>query len=378
MTIYYIANARIPTEKAHGIHIMKMCEAFIKRGAKVELFVPKRKNPITLDPFSYYGISKKFPIHYLFMHDAVGSPVAYWVSQASFSFSVFLSGKLIKEKDTVIVSRDILSAFLFSLRGFPVFFDIHGFPEQFLWFWKLALSKTKGVVLTNNNKLERAEKVLGISKEKLLVAPNGYDPKLFEFSESKRKLREKLTLPNGPIAMYTGHLYSWKGAGVLAEVAKFLPNVSIVFIGGTKEKIEAFQKKFTEKNLYFLGHKPYTEIPKYLKSADCLVLPNSGKSFGRRTSHSIYDTSPIKLFEYMASGVPIVASNLPAIYEITGDDRAFLVPPDDAKALADGIQKIIDSQDFGNKFSVRAKEFVTQFSWEKRGENIFNFIKMKL
>ena len=54
MKLYYIANARIPTEKAHGVQIMKMCEAFVDAGHEVKLIVPKRKNPIQEDPFAYY------------------------------------------------------------------------------------------------------------------------------------------------------------------------------------------------------------------------------------------------------------------------------------------------------------------------------------
>ena len=65
MKLFYITNARIPTEKAHGLQIMQMCEAFARQGFDVELVLPMRKNPIKKDVFLYYGINKNFSIKYL-------------------------------------------------------------------------------------------------------------------------------------------------------------------------------------------------------------------------------------------------------------------------------------------------------------------------
>ncbi|MCH7883412.1 hypothetical protein IIA95_03290, partial [Patescibacteria group bacterium] len=62
MKLIYIANARIPTEKAHGIQIMKTCEAFADNGAEIELVVPWRFNPIKNDPFEYYDVKRVFKI----------------------------------------------------------------------------------------------------------------------------------------------------------------------------------------------------------------------------------------------------------------------------------------------------------------------------
>jgi len=377
--IYYIANARIPTEKAHGIHIMKMCEAFMHEGEEVTLFVPRRRNEITEDPFSYYGIKKKFPIEYVPVHDTVGSPLAYWLSQISFSFSLLFFEKFKKEKEIIIFTRDMLSGFLLSLRGLPVFFDMHGFPEQFVWFWKMAMKRMRGIVLTNKQKFERAQSLLGISEEKLFVFPNGYDPELFKIEESKKELRKKFGFPSDvKIALYTGHLYSWKGASILADAGKYIPGIEILFVGGTKEKIKIFKEKYKESNFYFLGHKPYTEIPKYLKMADVLILPNSGKSSGNRVSHSIYDTSPIKMFEYMASGTPIIATDLPSIREILNKQNTVVIPPDDPKMLADAIKKALDNPEFNISRTQNALRDVEGYTWQKRAHSILNFIHSTL
>lgn len=88
MNLLYVANARIPTEKAHGIQIMKMCEAFSNLGINLELVIPKRK--IKEDPFVFYGITKRFIIKRLPVIDTYGSGLlGYWLAAFSFAISSF-------------------------------------------------------------------------------------------------------------------------------------------------------------------------------------------------------------------------------------------------------------------------------------------------
>src|SRR3989344_3082477 len=122
------------------------------------------------------------------------------------------------------------------------------------------------------------------------------------------------------------------------------------------------------KNVLILGHKPHQEIPSYLKAADVLALPNSAKD-------KIYlNTSPVKLFEYMASGCPIVASNLPSIAEVLNYQNSVLVNPDDAGDLARGIEKILNEPNLGQQLSKRALEDVKNYTWEHRAKKILLFI----
>ena len=124
-------------------------------------------------------------------------------------------------------------------------------------------------------------------------------------------------------------------------------------------------------NILILGQKQYSEIPYYLKSADVLVLPNSGKS-----NISKEWTSPIKMFEYMASKKPIIASDLPSLREILNENNAVLVRSDDFKALVNGIKMALNNINFSAKISTQAFKDVKQYTWEKRANNIIRFIKI--
>ena len=164
------------------------------------------------------------------------------------------------------------------------------------------------------------------------------------------------------IVLYAGHLYAWKGVDILALAAPLLPeNTNVIFIGGTEKDIKAFKSKYgSTKNVRILGKKPYGQMPLYMRAADVLVIPNSAKDDVSR----LY-TSPMKLFEYMASGTPIVASDLPSVREILDDSMAYFFKPDDERSLKESINKVLASEKNLNN-SVGGKEY----SWDNRNKVI--------
>src|SRR5580704_10891635 len=105
MKILYIANMRLPTEKAHGAQIMKMCEAFARQGCEVELMVPVRTNEIKEDPFVYYGVEKKFTVTYIRTPDTVGWGKLGFLLQ-SFWFALNASRAMTKTKFDILYGRD--------------------------------------------------------------------------------------------------------------------------------------------------------------------------------------------------------------------------------------------------------------------------------
>ena len=376
-SLIYIANARIPTEKAHGFQIVKMCEAFADNGLKVLLLVPKRKNPIKEEVFSYFGIKKNFDVKRIPVIDTVGflGPVGYWLENLTFSLLVnlFLLSKM--TKSNFIFTRDILSGFMVSFFTRKIIFEMHDFPRSYLFFWKSALKRMAGIISTNRWKADRISKIFIIDKSKILAMPNGFDPRLFPVNFKKDELRRKLDLPlDKVIALYSGHLYGWKGAQIMASAATFLPEVIFVFVGGTAPDLALFRKKFgSQNNILIVGHKLIKDVPFYLLAADILILPNSAK-----TEESTYGTSPIKLFSYMASNRPIIASDLPSIREIVSDKEVLLVRPDDPAAIKEGILKLIGNPGLSESLAAKAKIKSAEFTWQKRADRILNWSRKVL
>lgn len=375
MKLLYIANARIPTEKAYGINIIKMCQALAMVGAELTLVIPQRKNAIKQDVFSYYGVEKNFIVEYVPIVDFVAKGfLGYWISQLFFSLKLLFK-KI--DKGIPILTRDEWSGWLLAKFGYQVFYDMHGFPVTWQWLWKLSMKSMRGIFCTNQWKIEQCNRRFGIPREKLVLARNGFDEQSFAVELTKKEAREKTGLPvDKRIVIYTGHLYDWKGAEILAEAAKTLPDILFVFVGGSKTEVNDFSSRYRQNNnILFLGQKSHKDIPLYLWSADVLVLPNSVKSENPRfTGYSVFDTSPIKMFEYMASGRPIIASDLPAIREVLSEKNAILVASDSPDLLAETIKDFLAHQEKFDSLAKQGLVDVVEFTWKKRAEKILEFI----
>ena len=391
MRLIYIANARIPSEKAHPYQILKMCEAFAKNGMDVELVVPfrvqtnKRMRAID-DIWQYYGVKDKFRITTLPSLDLifVGSYLPSWIEYLLFylqasTFYVFAVLYSLLRKAEIIYSRD--PEFLFILGLIKpswrprMYYEAHTFPGSRIGKWlRLWVGRRIGGLIVITNKLKALYTELGIPEDKISVARDGVDLQRFREETDKEKAREELGLPiDKQIVCYTGHLFPWKGVYSLAGSAKLLRQCLFLVVGGMDDDIRRFQdylKAEDISNVEVVGYVQPSIVPDYLFAADVLVLPNSAKA--KIASHY---TSPLKLFEYMASRRPIVASDLPSLREVLRDgENAILVEPDDPKALAEGIQRVLDDPDLTRRISKQAYSEVKQYSWEGRAKTILEFI----
>ncbi len=370
MKIIYLANARIPTEKAHGISIMKMCEAFSLQGAEVELVVPRRMNKIKEDPFDYYGVRRNFKIKKLLCLDLmplekIFGTFAFRIQSLTFYFFAFF--RVLFLKADIIYTRDNFILFYPFLKR-KIFFEAHRLLPVFLY---SRLARTAGVIAISHN-LKNFFCKKGIREDKILVFPSAVDLERFDLKETQKECREKLNLPlDKNIVLHTGHLFKENGPKILAEASQYVSDkVKIYFVGGTKADLDSFKSFAGKFDVEIMGHRLSAEIPYWLRAADVLVLPYiSGDEYGR-----LYMSS-MKLFEYMASKRPIVASELPSLREILNESNAFFVMPDSPQDLAKGINKVLDNPELAGRISEQAYKDVQKYTWGNRARNILHFMK---
>lgn len=365
MKIIYIANIRFPTERAHGAQIAKTCEAFVHAGNEVALWVPRRHTSIAEDPASYYGLQAGFPVRRLFTIDsAAWGRVGFFLESVLFALSVCVETR--RAKADTYYCRDEIVVALLSLFGVPVVWESH--TGAWGLFGKFAARTARRmVVISNGLKDFYIEK--GVPASKILVAPDGVDLSAFNVLNSKESARTRLALPlDAKIALYVGGIGREKGTDVMCAAAALLPReITMVIIGDGQEKIESLRVRFPR--VLFTGPQPYRELGSNLAAADVLVLPSTALNVV-----SARFTSPLKLFAYMASQVPIVASDVPSIREILDDDTSFWFRADNPADLASAIRRVFDEPEFAAHKGLRALQEVRQYAWDVRAKRIVDFL----
>lgn len=377
MKLHYISHWRFPSEKTMSPLIMRTCEEFSNQGVEVKLVVPRRdvSEYRSEDPFTYHGVKENFGIERLWVLDlikSIGGNFSFILILLSFNISLFIYA--LRNKDGVYYIHDHRDAILLSFLNRKIVLEIHDFYQsRFNAINKRVFKKAYKFIVTNQYKIDVISSKYDIPKEKFLHKPNAVNIQMFDIDISKEEAREKIGLPQDKkIVLYAGHLFDWKGVDTLLEAHRFLKDFGIYFVGGIKSDLESMREKSQKmgaSNAHFLGLKPHTEIPFYYKSADVLVLPNTAKM-----DVSKYETSPVKIFEYMASKRPIIASDIPSVRNIVNEDMVWFFEADNPENLAEKVKTVIvEGSSSGEKVS-KAFEEVRGHTWEKRVNRIKNFI----
>lgn len=390
--LFYVANARLPTEKAHGLQIVKMCQAFTRRGVQVELVGPFRAQTARMrqgrDLWVYYGVRECFRLTRLPSLDLIFFDrclpgrffyLPFYVQALTFGACAAIYALL--RRSRVLYSRDWMFFLLWlpwrRLRNRTLVLEEHRFPTHDGWGSRLHLAVSRRVdrLVVITHRLKELYVAAGVPAERVLVAPDGVDLTHFEPPIERADARRRLGLPaESRIVGYTGQLFTWKGVYVLVDAARHLPDALFLVVGGMEEDRERLQVYIAERsieNVRLIAHVPPSEVAVYLFAADALVLPNSA----RQTISREY-TSPLKLFEYMASGTPIVATDLPSTREVLRDgENAALVEPDDSESLARGIRRVLESPGLGQRLAAQARRDVATLTWEQRAANILAFVE---
>jgi len=375
--LIYTTNTRIPSEKANSYQSMQMCYSFAKIFKNVEMWVPKAHNTEELtkvkDVYKFYNIEKNFRIKFFFQLDSkllAKFNQFIWANTKGVVFALNVIVNLFKyrkKSEVAIYTRDWYLLFFFlGLRKVgifenKIFYESHKFSKFLL----IVLKKIDGLIVINNYLLKLYQNE-GITNA--LVSHDGVNTDEYKNITTYKFDKEKNVFK----IVYTGSLFKWKGVYSLVDaIPDIKQKVEVIFVGGSGEYLKDFKiylKKKRLKNVTVVPHVPKKETLKYIEDADVLILPNSAKD-----KMSLY-TSPIKLFEYMASLRPIVAANLSSICEIlNNNENAILFEPDNSKDLANKINFVLeqDCNDIVNE----ACENVQKYSWDNRAKNIKVFIE---
>ena len=374
--IIYGFHFPFPGPRAHHIAIAKMVDAF-SESLDITFLLRRYKKGFTDDIKNYFGLERDLHIKQLFSLDflPVALDFAYWLSlgmeferfSKAFSYgevAVYYrySGKLSK-----------LMADQACRYKMPFFTEIHTgirYQKEVEY-----LKKMRGIVVISD-KLRNQLMDLGVDSNKILLSPSGVDIRYYDRNSqnSKQQIRNNLSLPiSKNLVVYTGKPYKGRGAKTLVKSGEFLDDSTLILIvGALPEDLKRINRMIEGNNLQSKvrveGHRPSYEIPLYQLAADVLVMPYS-------TGWDLQKwASPVKMFEYMASGNPVVSTDFPNIREVLNEENSVLVPPDDSQALAMGIRKCLEDKEFSRSIAMRARAQVREYSWESRSAKVMDFM----
>jgi glycosyltransferase involved in cell wall biosynthesis len=359
LKLYYITRVNIPSKAAQSVQIASMCEAFNTQGINFKLLSTLNEENIKLKK-SFLWDKIKLNSRFKYLEFVIKSTL-----------------KVKEEKPTHIFTRDIVVAFTLSFFDIRVVYEAHKEPRT-----KIAN------FIINNLKKKNNFLLVTISKALKNYYINDYsfkDSKIVDCHDAvfienydkyrnipKNILRKELDLPQDKtIIMHTGSLHKGNDAKLFKIVIENFKDLLFVQVGGTKQDISKYKQYYkNNNNIVFIRHQNHKDIIKYQMSADLLFYALT------KTNQLWWCTSPLKIFEYMATGIPILNSNIGSVSEVLNELNSIPFSPEDEQTIINGVNYFLENKAEIKHLAIRALiDIKDKYTWDKRAISILEFIK---
>lgn len=371
MKIFCISLADVPSDTANSIQVMKVCQALTQQDHQVTLLVPENERSSIRweDIAAHYGLSEQFEIFWLKTFSGrLGRRLFPWfaVWQAlSLGAELFYVWPVQAAAAVLLLNRDVI-------------LEMHDLPTGQigpLWFQLFLRLQGRKRLLFITQALRRAFEerfTPPLPDEQVVIGPNGVDLERFEGLPDPSSARRQLSLPDRLTIACTGHLYAGRGTALFVSLAKLIPEANFIWVGGRSEDVQVWQTDASSwdlKNITFTGFIPNQELPLYQAAADILLLPYQKEITGSSGKNTAEIYSSMKMFEYMAVGRAIVASDTLVIREVLNEQNAVFCPAEEIEAWILALKDLLGDQDQRQRLGRQAVQDVQQYTWEKRVKN---------
>jgi glycosyltransferase involved in cell wall biosynthesis len=381
MKIVYVTDTRLPGENALANQIIRNCEALVSLGHEVKVIYPwgRRRNAATQSGTisEYYGLGtgvqfKSVP-NIGFIPPGRSRFFSSGVRLLTFlrgSFFQLLAGLMAwwERADLyLLVDGPPISAWMLGGLRRPLIIELHHAPQSLSGRILRAAIKRKSntaVVAVTGYLARDIESSVGMDQGQIEVLHDAVNVEDFA-----RDVVSPSSNDQPPLVVYTGSLHKNRGVDTLVAAAQLLPDIDFSIVGGNKTQVAEMVAEAQANglsNIEFVGHVASHEVAGHMHRASLLVMPMSGKE-----RHTAYYASPMKMFEYIATGIPLICTDVPSVREVlTHKETAYLVAPDDATALADGIRVVLSDRVLQEKLGANALALAQNYSWSARARAI--------
>ncbi len=375
MNVTFWSDSVVPSIAANSIQVMKMCAAFTKLGHTTTLHAKKSHKFSSYNRAhlkDLYGITTKFNIIYHSSHRSI----------RHLDYDLKVLTRLLTTKTDIVYTRSLRGALLANIFGKKTILELHFLPittssTRILKKISASNSLHKIIVISNRLKQLLLSKHPYLSANRIETFHDAVDIERFSgssFDPTAKKLGLNLN-PSRKIIMYVGHLYPGRGINLIEQLAEKLPGIDFIVIGGTENEV-LYRKTRSEEmglcNLIYYGFIPNAKLHNYYQIADILIMPYQKQVSVSSGGNTVDWMSPMKTFEYMASGKPLISSDLPALREVLNEDVAVLVEPDNVEQWKSSIENTLTNCSFANKIAQNARQRAEENTWESRAHNILS------
>jgi glycosyltransferase involved in cell wall biosynthesis len=251
----------------------------------------------------------------------------------------------------------------------PLYRKRNGLLKPLAHRWDRKIFAAADGIMVVSTYLKDQLRELGIAENKIIVCPNAADPERFNPEAIKgERVRAKLGLSGKQVIGFIGGFYPWHGLEMLvdsfSEIKRTIKDVALLLIGDGPSK-KAIKTRVRgsglEKDVVFVNQVAHGEIPLYIAAFDIAVMPDSN-NYG----------SPMKIYEYMAMGKPVVAPRLGPLEDGIEDGKeGLLFTPQEKAGLIKSIKALLEDTQLRQNMSVAARgNILKRHTWEKNAEAI--------
>ncbi|MDC3278797.1 glycosyltransferase family 4 protein [Litorivicinus sp.] len=282
-----------------------------------------------------------------------------------------------------ILSRNLYAAYLIAnvLRK-PLIFETHQLESGFCKYLqrKVMTCRHVSTIAISEKLVECLTAHHGIAPFRPHVLHDAAPEGIYPISIEKRRSQLEILIPKtadswSGVCGYIGHLYKGRGIEIIEAMAAARPSVLFLVCGGNDSEIETKRLNNLHSNLLFCGHVAHGVALNIMGAVNILLMPYQRKvSIGSGNHDTARWMSPMKMFEYMSSSVPIISSDLPVLREILTDgENALLVPPEKVDCWIQAMDRLLTNRDLAAAIGSNAyKDYQNKHTWTIRAKSIIS------
>ena len=363
--LLYVFPEPLPLPRARGVQVAHFLRALAELGVRITLaYVANGKE----HPFSPIGQVVPDNVNLLPLSRGLFWPLV-GTGVKSHRLFMWRLGRWIQQarqagnKPDIVFFRHVKAAahFAQTFTDLPFIYEAHEVfsetakPSQQARLQKLeqlVLTRAHMVLANSHGSAQGALRAHALTRP-ILVLPNGVD--------YPANIPEKPWPECQRHIIYAGSLFGWKGVDDLVDAMAWLVDHRVTIVGGSSEQIERLQSRQSAGGgeIFFTGQLQQHEVQRLLANACIAVLPN-------RPDPDSQFTSPLKLFEYMASGCAVIATDLPSVREVLGEADAAWAIPGNPQSLAEAIKSLCLTPEHAHALGRRSRQLVRQRTWRQR------------